>query len=210
MSSKAELAALLICDLKTKSAKIRALAKAGYLRTEISELLGIRYQHVRKVLLDAGITDGLRNPKQVPQRAIPVADAPSPRIPSSVLLGAGFSLVGTWKLDSAGIISLDGQVPNEPGVYAFVLADEVVYIGVSWRSLRGRMNQYRRGDPRQRTSARINQRIIAELNLGQVVQVLVAMPKHMEWNGLPVSTASGLEVGLIQAMRPTWNIQIGK
>ena len=45
--------------LATKSDKIRALAKAGYARVEIAALLGIRYQHVRKVLLDAGITGGL-------------------------------------------------------------------------------------------------------------------------------------------------------
>jgi hypothetical protein len=32
----------------TTSAKIRALAQAGYDRTEISGQLGIRYQHVRK------------------------------------------------------------------------------------------------------------------------------------------------------------------
>jgi hypothetical protein len=46
--------------LETKSAKIRALAEAGYDRTEISNLLGIRYQHVRNVLVVSGITSGLR------------------------------------------------------------------------------------------------------------------------------------------------------
>ena len=50
----------IVDGLETKSEKIRALAKAGYLRTEISRVLNIRYQHVRKVLTDAGITDGLQ------------------------------------------------------------------------------------------------------------------------------------------------------
>lgn len=36
--------------LPTKSAKIRALAKAGYARADIARFLGIRYQHVRNVL----------------------------------------------------------------------------------------------------------------------------------------------------------------
>src|SRR5436309_12043666 len=44
----------------TTSDKIRALSGAGYLRAEISKFLNVRYQHVRKVLLDSGITDGLR------------------------------------------------------------------------------------------------------------------------------------------------------
>ena len=38
-------------DLPTKSAKIRALAAAGYGRAEIAAHLGIRYQHVRNVLV---------------------------------------------------------------------------------------------------------------------------------------------------------------
>lgn len=57
--------------LETTSAKIRALAQAGYDRTEIAEQLGIRYQHVRKVLVDAGITAGLR--RQVQAESEPVA-----------------------------------------------------------------------------------------------------------------------------------------
>ena len=41
----------LVAGLKTKSAKIRALASAGYARADIARFLGIRYQHVRNVLV---------------------------------------------------------------------------------------------------------------------------------------------------------------
>jgi hypothetical protein len=37
--------------LPTKSAKIRALARAGFERADIARFLGIRYQHVRNVLM---------------------------------------------------------------------------------------------------------------------------------------------------------------
>ena len=50
-------------------------------------------------------------------------------------------------------------MPDEPGVYAFVLGKVVVYVGETLRSLRVRMRQYRRRDPRKRASARINGRI---------------------------------------------------
>lgn len=40
-----------IAALPTKSAKIRALNKAGRTRSEIAKILGIRYQHVRNVLI---------------------------------------------------------------------------------------------------------------------------------------------------------------
>ena len=40
-----------IADLPTKSAKIRALGHEGWSRSDIAEALGIRYQHVRNVLV---------------------------------------------------------------------------------------------------------------------------------------------------------------
>jgi antitoxin PrlF len=45
----------LVAGLKTKSDKIRALAKAGYKRQEIANYLGIRYQHVRNVEVQSGL-----------------------------------------------------------------------------------------------------------------------------------------------------------
>lgn len=41
----------LTASLPTKSAKIRALAKGGYAKADIARFLGIRYQHVRNVLM---------------------------------------------------------------------------------------------------------------------------------------------------------------
>jgi bifunctional DNA-binding transcriptional regulator/antitoxin component of YhaV-PrlF toxin-antitoxin module len=55
MAGQSEHAAMrkLVAGLKTKSAKIRALAKAGYARADIARFLGVRYQHVRNVVLAA-------------------------------------------------------------------------------------------------------------------------------------------------------------
>jgi AbrB family looped-hinge helix DNA binding protein len=41
-------------DLATKSDKIRALDRLGYSRSAIASFLGVRYQHVRNVLVQAG------------------------------------------------------------------------------------------------------------------------------------------------------------
>ncbi len=43
--------------LTTKADKIRALFRAGYSRSEIAGFLGIRYQHVRNVLVRSGFTE---------------------------------------------------------------------------------------------------------------------------------------------------------
>jgi hypothetical protein len=42
----------LVSGLPTKSAKIRKLADAGVPRADIARFLGLRYQHVRNVLID--------------------------------------------------------------------------------------------------------------------------------------------------------------
>lgn len=201
---------IVIQNLPTKSDKIRGLAKAGYSRTEIRDILGISYQHVRNVLLGSGITDGRRPEVAVPQPTIPVPVLPSIAMPVSALLDAGFSLIGEWVLLSDGNIMVEGRAPDVPGTYAFTLSELVVYVGVTLRSLQGRMGQYRRGYPRQRTSFRINGLIRATLQAGKSLKIVVATPKDSEWNGLPVNTAAGLEVALIQAIRPEWNKQLGK
>ncbi len=46
-----------IAGLTTKSDKIRALFRAGYSRSEIRRYLRIKYQHVRKVLVDSGFRE---------------------------------------------------------------------------------------------------------------------------------------------------------
>lgn len=194
--------------LGTKSEKIRKLALAGYLRTEIAEMLGVRYQHVRKVLADAGITLGLQREVAFEREPVEVtvADEPAAETSWEVLLRAGFSFLGEWTPDGDGAFRLDATAPADAGVYAFVVDDVVKYVGLTQRGLRSRLDGYRRGHERQRTNARVKRLILAALDGGRRVKVLVATPEPMDWKGLPVNTAAGLEAGLIGLIRPEWNI----
>lgn len=70
-------AAEIMNGLTTKSDKIRALAQAGYDRTEINKVLDIRSQHVRNVLLQSGITGGLRRDAEAEREPIEVDAAPA-------------------------------------------------------------------------------------------------------------------------------------
>lgn len=202
-----------IRGLTVTADKIRALATAGYDRTEISKALAIRYQHVRNVLLRSGMPGGLKREVAIPQPTITV-EVPVGTVlkttPSEYLLKAGFLVSGRWEVGSDGELDFTGEIPSHPGVYAFVLDGMVAYVGLSIRGLRGRMRQYRRGNPRQRTSARVNALIKGVLKDGRAVTILTVVPEDLEWHGLPVSTASGLETALIQKILPQWNIQIGK
>lgn len=196
-------------ECRTTSDKIRALARSGYRRTEIAALLSIRYQHVRKVLVDAGITDGLKQPTEFERADLVVAARPDdvPPIAPEFLLERGFSLLGEWLPLADGEFELSARAPAEAGVYAFVVEGRIRYVGLTQTGLRTRMSHYRRGHVRQRTSARVKGQIAKALAEGKAVTVMIAIPEPTEWNGLPVSTAAGLEAGLIRMIRPEWNMQ---
>lgn len=195
--------------LTTIADKIRALAHADYDRSEISKILGIRYQHVRNVMLRSGLVGGLRREVEAEREPVEVDAAPAPREDTSwkVLTDAGFQLIGEWTQDPESLIQLDANAPALPGVYAFIVDDVVVYVGLTLSGLKTRFDQYRRGHKGQRTSSRINGRISETLSAGKKVKVLVATPEQSEWQELPVNTAAGLEVGLIEMIRPSWNIR---
>lgn len=205
-----------VAGMTMKAEKIRALALAGYLRTEIATHLGIRYQHVRQVLERSGIDLG--RSRGAPAGAAPAARKAvvkavtstamvAPPYPVERLIEAGFSQLGQWALVSDDAIELDCIVPADPGVYVFVVDSVIRYIGLTQRGLRGRMGHYVRGHSRQRTSARVKGLILAALGAGSRVEILIATPEATEWRGLPVLTAPGLEAGLIRMIQPEWNMQ---
>ncbi|MER8944295.1 GIY-YIG nuclease family protein [Mesorhizobium sp. M0915] len=195
---------VVIAGLETKSEKIRALLHEGYMRTEVADFLNIRYQHVRKVAVDAGIEGGLRRGLVVVPKSKPI-----PKVRADVaidlLTDAGFERLGTWVADGAGGIGLDTSAPRDAGVYVFVVDGLIKYIGVSRAGIRSRMSNYRLGQAGQKTSARVNQIINEHVTAGTVVEIYIAMPPALEWNGLPVITAAGLEAGLIKMIQPPWN-----
>jgi hypothetical protein len=197
-------------QLPTKVEKIRTLARAGYLRADIARLLSVRYQHVRRVLLDAGMTGGTTREVVLEREPfvdeIVLDDETPPSTHGDVLLTAGFRSVGEWRALAEGEFELSAPAPKEPGVYAFVVDGSVCYVGLTLTTLHGRLNQYRRGHIRQRTSARVKGLIATALAVEQRVEVLVATPEAQTWNGLPVNMSAGLEAGLIRKILPAWNM----
>lgn len=182
---------------------IRALASEGYERTEIAQFLDIRYQHVRNVLVQGGAHDGRTEPQgqkvdEPPVDKIWVADH---------LISAGFELLGTCQLNGADAFVVSNNAPSSAGVYAFVVDDVIRYIGLTRRSLRMRLSHYVAGHERQRTSARIKALILEALAGGSKIEILIAQPPSLSWNGLPVDGPAGLETGLIALIRPSWNMQ---
>ena len=188
--------------LTTKSAQIRALGEQGYSRSEIPKFLGVRYQHVNNVLKQSRIDAS----SETFSEALPIRIPPEPW-PMQRLVETGFDLIGTCLLRREDVFEYSALPPVGPGVYAFAANEVIHYVGVTRRGLRTRLNHYIRGHERQRTSARVKGLILDALRHGQIVSVLIAMPPKLEWNGLPVDGAAGLEAGLISLIRPPWNQQ---
>lgn len=192
-----------VISLDTTADKIRALLREGYLRVDVARFLDIRYQHVRKVAVDAGIDQGL-------QRGIVVLPASKP-LPAvreetaiDMLVDAGFTLLGSWVVADSGI-RLSTSAPKDPGVYAFVVDGAVKYIGLTKMGFARRMYSYSKPGSTQRTSQRINGIISEHSRAGAVVEIYIAVPPALEWNGLPIHAAAGLEAGLIDMIQPSWN-----
>lgn len=202
-------------EMKTKADKIRALALAGYLRTEIADILGIRYQHARQVLERSGISLGRmrdvvldREPVEVEVEAGDDEQEIQATKAEYLIASGGFRRIGEWRLLASGDgFELTDPAPKEPGVYAFVVDDVVSYIGVTLTTLHTRMGHYRRGNEAMRTSQRVKGLILDALHGGSAVEVLVAIPKPAEWHSMPVNIAAGLEAGLISHILPAWNIR---
>ncbi len=196
---------LVIEGLTTKSAKIRALAQAGYSRVEIANFLGVIYQHVRNVLVQAGIEAEARNDLRKSSRK-PSASA-AELWPIDRLLDAGFELLGSCEATGPDVFRYSNQAPAEPGVYAFGVDGSVMYIGLTRGALRTRLGHYIYGHEKQATSARVKALILEALANERSVQVCIARPPKLDWNGLPVDGSAGLETGLIKLISPPWNQQ---
>lgn len=193
--------------LISKSDKIRALAGADYSRVEIAAILGIRYQHVRKVLLDAGISTGLKKVElEVEQSPVVVELTPDEEEPARVefLTNAGFRILGKWSQPKLDEILLDAAAPRQPGVYAFALDDVIIYVGLTQTTLKTRLDQYRRGHEGQKTSSRVKGLISAALAEGRVVEVLIAVCRLRRLPDGPermsALSKTGFQVNLVPAV----------
>lgn len=123
------------------------------------------------------------------------------------LLEAGFELLGECRSTGENAFAFTARPPVEGGVYAFAVDGSISYVGLTRFGLRARLGHYVYGHNQQRTSARIKALILEALAAGRCVCVLIARPPELEWNGLPVDGAAGLETGLIRLIRPPWNQQ---
>ena len=120
----------------------------------------------------------------------------------------GFRFVGTWTHVADCLrcqLAEHGTSVNV--LYAFVLDEEVLYVGKTIRSLRARMRGYERPGNSQSTNIRSNAKIRELLQQGRAVRILV-LPDNglLRYGGFHVKLAAGLEDSIVRELRPAWNV----
>ena len=181
------------------SDEIRKLAADGLTVSEIAKRLSIRYQHAYNVSKQSGlrhVSSGSR--ATVVQR--------KPKLMVADLLAAGFTRAGGWQIVD-DILMLDMPTSKEEGVYAFATGDVIQYVGVATTGLKGRLYGYSRPGRGQKTNIRVNGLIRDIIAASSAVELLTAVPDAMDWNGLPVHTPAGLELGIIKKYDLPWNVR---
>ena len=190
----------------TKSERIGEFGRQAVPVAEIARSLGIRYQHARKVLLDAGLLPtSTRISRSDRVSKIPVTIEVKPQLLVGKLLSAGFALVSRWKLTENGEMVCDTTLPKKVGVYAFAKEGIVLYVGVATMGLSKRLYFYGKPGKSQRTSQRLNRAIKDELAAVPSIDIYAAFPGDHDWNGLPIHGSAGLEMGLIKKYSLPWN-----
>ncbi len=85
-----------------------------------------------------------------------------------------------------------------------------MYIGKTVRTLKERMIGYKSPDPTQKTNIKNNKNISELLKQGIPVRIFVFVKiENLQYRGIPVDIASGIEDNLIAMIKPKWN-EIGK
>jgi hypothetical protein len=182
----------------TKADQIRALAKEGLRNADIARRLEIRPQHVSTVLRRSSID---RPPSPARAAARPIEKPP---LTTDILIEGGFERAAQWVVQEDELV-LDGALPKLTGVYAMVQDGAALYVGVAANSLAHRFKFYVRPGVTQTTSIRVKAELRGQLDAGKVIEIFVVCPPTLQWNGLPVNGAAGLEVGLISTYSLPWN-----
>jgi hypothetical protein len=130
-----------------------------------------------------------------------------PNLTTKTLLARGFTLAGSWELNSASDLAHRIDLPKTSGVYAFAIDGVVQYVGLASKSLAQRLGFYRTPGATQRTNIRLNEIIRGHLEKGTLVEIFLAHPPDHDWHGFTIKGPEGLEAGVIAEFDLPWNVR---
>ena len=129
----------------------------------------------------------------------------------SILSFLGFEKAGCWNISNDSIdFHLTKYQREKEVLYAFISDQNVLYIGKTGRTLRQRLYGYKNPGHSQQTNIKNHDRIKKSITNGSRIDIYVLKQKEdIEYKGIKLNLAAGLEDNLIRRLRPLWN-QTGK
>ena len=121
----------------------------------------------------------------------------------------GFVNVGRWYFNGKGSLSFEiSKMGRKRVLYAFVIKDEVKYIGSCQEiktTFKERMKRYKYKQGAG-TNKRIRKKIESVLNKGEEVKIYAfSPPTNLKFKELNIDLVRGLEYPLIEKFNPEWN-----
>jgi hypothetical protein len=123
------------------------------------------------------------------------------------LFEIGFAPVGCWRLREGYLhLELTDKADHSNVLYAFISADDVLYVGKTTQRLRQRLAGYLNPGSTQSTNIRNNGAIRDLLSSGREVDILALPDLGLHRYGeFKINFAAALEDGIIQTLSPPWN-----
>jgi hypothetical protein len=123
----------------------------------------------------------------------------------------GFQHVGDFHLEEGKVRFTLNSHKDSRGAYAFVVSENVRYIGVTESTMYQRMNGYRNPGPTQETNKRINPMIIQAQHVqihflpdSEISEFVTIIRRSDSQHQIPTDMRT-LERFLISLFRPEWN-----
>ena len=120
----------------------------------------------------------------------------------------GFKLAGSWELKNECISpEIHSFGEERDALYAFIVMEEVKYVGKTSRLLKERLKMYRKPGKTQPTNIRNNAHIKRVLSAGDDVLIYALINDNKEYKGFKLSLPAALEDSIIDVMKPEWNVR---
>ena len=126
-----------------------------------------------------------------------------------ILESYGFVEAGKWHLAERRKSKIEARLSrfaDKRAVYAFVVDNEVKYIGICDNpetTLKKRMGS-------QRFNKNMPELIVKALKADEAVKIFALVPEEFKYKGLKVDLVRGLEYPLIEQLNPKWNDELKK
>lgn len=123
------------------------------------------------------------------------------------LFEIGFAPVGCWRLREGCLqLELTDKIDHANVLYAFISGDDVLYVGKTTKTLRGRLASYMKPSESQRTNTRNNASIRRLLSAGREVDILALPDLGLHRYGeFKINFVAALEDSIIKTISPPWN-----